>query len=213
MSESRFCQPGWLITSCRFWMSGRFKCWGSSSTFQLSLELVEETPIRSVGEDLVGGRLDKAGLAQPQRIESNRVVGVALPPLGVRNFLECLERVAIVPGKSCIDELPRHQLRLVSAKLGGFDEGAQNALRRNRMLTDIVAVSGHQATEILRPWAVCGAVEDHMADVAGAQLLRLGRKTEKRVDLPLREQFHRLGRGTRDPPDILCGIEPDMGGH
>ena len=33
-------------------------------------------------------------------------------------------------------------------------------------------------------------VEDHATDLAGAQLLRLGRKTEKGIDLPFREQFH-----------------------
>ena len=33
-------------------------------------------------------------------------------------------------------------------------------------------------------------VDDHAADVAGAQLLRLGRKAEESVDLALGEQLH-----------------------
>src|SRR2546428_1484684 len=37
------------------------------SPLQLAFELVEETPIRTVGDDLVGARLDHAGLVQPQR--------------------------------------------------------------------------------------------------------------------------------------------------
>ena len=38
------------------------------------------------------------------------------------------------------------------------------------------------------------AVDDHVADLAGAQFLRLGRKAEERIDLALGEKLHRLGR-------------------
>jgi hypothetical protein len=53
--------------------------------------------------------------------------------------------------------------------------------------------------------------DDDAADVAGAQLLRLGRETEKRVDLAFGEQVHRPDGLTRDPTDILIGDEPDVG--
>jgi hypothetical protein len=39
------------------------------SAFQLTLELVEETPVSRVGNDLVGGGLDHPSFAQPQRVE------------------------------------------------------------------------------------------------------------------------------------------------
>jgi len=53
-----------------------------------------------------------------------------------------------------------------------------------------------------------------VADFPGAQLLRLGRTAEKSVDLALREQRHRADiRAGGNPPDIVGGVEPDMGGR
>src|SRR5215472_13223500 len=58
------------------------------SPLQLALQLVHEAPVRGVGNDLVGIRLDHAGLAQPQRVKAHRVLGIVLPPFCVGNFLE-----------------------------------------------------------------------------------------------------------------------------
>jgi hypothetical protein len=46
------------------------------STLQLALELVEETPVRAVRDDLVGSGFDRGGFAQPQRIEADRILDV-----------------------------------------------------------------------------------------------------------------------------------------
>src|SRR6516164_3912704 len=58
------------------------------SALQLALEFVEEPPIGRIGDDLVGGRLDHARFAQPQRIEPDRVLGIVVPPLRVWDLLE-----------------------------------------------------------------------------------------------------------------------------
>src|SRR6266516_3802568 len=76
------------------------------SPLQLAFELVEESPIRAVGNDPVGARLDQAALAQPQRIEPDRILSIVLPPLVVREFLQRLERVVVE------HSMPRNTSRL-----------------------------------------------------------------------------------------------------
>src|SRR5215471_5360992 len=76
------------------------------------------------------------------------------------------------------------------------------------MPADIIAAPARS-----RPRTIEDAIDDHVADVAGAQLLRLGRKPEKRIDLSVGEKLHRPGRGARHPMNVLGRIEPDMGGH
>src|SRR5713101_968780 len=68
------------------------------SALQLPLQLAEQAPVGALRDDLVGGRFDHAGFAQSQRIESDRVLDIVLPPLRVRDFLERLERIV---SKSC----------------------------------------------------------------------------------------------------------------
>src|SRR5262249_14892258 len=66
------------------------------------------------------------------------------------------------------------------------------------------------AAIVLRPWTVDRAVDDHVADLAGAQLLRLRWEAESGIDLSVGEELHRRAGGTGDPVDILRRIEPDM---
>ena len=62
-------------------------------------------------------------------------------------------------------------------------------LGRDRILAHEFPIARQHAAEILRPWAVDGAVDDHMADLAGAQFLRLGRKAQEGIDLSLDEEL------------------------
>ena len=74
-------------------------------------------------------------------------------------------------------------------------------------------IAGGHAAEVLRPRLVRGHVEDHAADLAGAQLLRLGGKAKEGVDLPLGEQLHEVAGRAGDPVDVLVRVEPDVGRH
>ncbi len=49
--------------------------------------------------------------------------------------------------------------------------------------------------------------------MASAEILRLRRKAEERVDLAVREELDRWGRLARDPTDVVDRVEPDMSGH
>src|SRR5438552_889736 len=53
------------------------------SRFQLAFELVQETPICAVGDDLLRARLDHAGFMQSQRVEPEAILGVVFAPFVV----------------------------------------------------------------------------------------------------------------------------------
>ena len=143
---------------------------------------------------LLRARLDHADLVQAQRVEAHRVLGVVLAPLVVGDLVQRLEGIVVAacvkpPSTSC------RATRSGSAtqRSAALRIGAHHALGRDRILADELAVARQHAAEVLRPGLVQGAVDDHVADVPGAQLLRLGRKAEEGIDLALGEQLHRLG--------------------
>jgi hypothetical protein len=137
--------------------------------------------------------LDHTCFAQAQRVEADRILGIVFPPAHVRNFLDRLQRIIVAGREPGIDDLPCNARRLACAEIGGFDNGAQHALGRNRVFSDVPAIGRQHAAEILRPRAVKDAVDNHASDIAAAQLLRLGREPKKGIDLPIRKQLHRFG--------------------
>src|SRR5258708_23444455 len=62
---------------------------------QLRLKLVEETPVGALLDDLVRRALDRPDTTQEQRIKSDGVFGVILPPAVVGDVLHGLERVVV----------------------------------------------------------------------------------------------------------------------
>ena len=106
----------------------------------------------------------------------------------------------------------RGPLRLGGTDVGGLEDGTEKALGGDRMIADELPVAEHHAAEILRPWLVRAYVEDHAADLASAQFLRFGRGGKKSIDFPCAEQRHGVA-GTRDPMDVLLGVEPDLRRH
>src|SRR5689334_3188428 len=107
------------------------------------------------------------------------VRGVVLAPFRIPDFLERLERIVIAGSKSRIDNLSCDQFWLTDTKIGGFDECAQHALGRNRMLADIITVPRMHAAEVLRPRPIRASVDDHAPDLTGTQFLWLGWPAEK----------------------------------
>src|SRR5215472_6724018 len=105
---------------------------------------------------------------QAQRIETQRVPGVVVPPFVVGKLADGLEGIVIAGGEAAIDEPPRDRRRIAGAKLGGLKNGAQYALGCYRMFSDVILVGPEHAAEILRPGTVDRRADDHMAGVAGA---------------------------------------------
>jgi hypothetical protein len=52
-----------------------------------------------------------------------------------------------------------------------------------------------------------------MADLAGAQFLRLGREAKKGIDLARSEQLDRLQLGVDNEMDVGFRVEPNLGSH
>jgi hypothetical protein len=49
--------------------------------------------------------------------------------------------------------------------------------------------------------------------MAGAEILRLGRKTQEGIDLSVREERGRCWRSAGDPVDVVDRVEPDISCH
>src|ERR1700730_1181124 len=65
------------------------------SRLQLAFELVQKAPVGAVGDDLLRARFDEAGFVQAQGVETDRVLGVVLPPFVVRQPAESLQRIIV----------------------------------------------------------------------------------------------------------------------
>src|SRR5215469_8831003 len=81
-----------------------------------------------------------------------------------------------------------------------------------------LVVTGCFCTNSLFPPSMQQKYCDHgrsteLTDLPGAQLLGLGRRGEECVDPAVREQLHWVDLGVEDPPDVIDGVEPDMGGR
>jgi hypothetical protein len=85
------------------------------SRLQLAFELVEEAPIRVVGDDLLWARLYHPYFVQSKRIEPNRVLGIVLAPFVVRDLVQRLQRIIIPGSKTAIDDASRGARRFASA--------------------------------------------------------------------------------------------------
>src|SRR5258707_6608372 len=66
-----------------------------SLSLELAFELVEETPVGALRDDLAGRRFDHARFVQSQRIEPDRVLGVIVAPACILDFLHRLQRIVV----------------------------------------------------------------------------------------------------------------------
>src|SRR5436190_19258381 len=71
----------------------RASCHTNLLELELLLELVERAPVRSVTNDLLRWTIHHPRFAQPQRVETQRVLRVVLAPVAVRNLPQRLPRV------------------------------------------------------------------------------------------------------------------------
>src|SRR5262249_16317374 len=139
------------------------------SSLQLAFELVEKAPIGAVGDDLLWVRLDHAGFMQAQRVKPESVLVIVLTPFVVGQLAKCLLCGILARGEGAVDELPCNALPVGDAEIGGFKNGAQNSLGRNRIFADKLAIAGEHAAEILRPGPINRTVDHDMADMPGPQ--------------------------------------------
>src|SRR5215468_6242129 len=99
---------------------------------QLLLQLMEETPVGALGDELLGAGLDHTGLVQTEGIEAYRILGVVLAPLVVGKLLHGLQGVAVVRRVALVYQQLGSPLRLPSTDVGRFQNGTQRPLGRHR---------------------------------------------------------------------------------
>src|SRR5712692_3142925 len=183
------------------------------SSLQLPLQLVEKAPVGSLGDELLRAGLHHADLVEPQRIEAHGVLGVVVAPLGVWEPTDRFERIVIALGVAPIDDESRCAPGVERAEVGRLQDRAYCSLRGHGMPSDELTVARDDATEVLRPRAVDGAIDDHVTDFFRPEFLRIGREPQIGVDLPLIEEPHRVGRRVCHEVDVAARIQTHVGRH
>src|ERR1700687_1555862 len=82
---------------------------------QLLLQLVDGAPVGPPGENRLRARLDHPRLVESERVEAHRIGWVVLPPFGVGNLLQGLQRIGVVLHKAPVYEGPSDPIRLEGA--------------------------------------------------------------------------------------------------
>src|SRR6516162_6149609 len=77
------------------------------SRLQLAFDFVQKAPVGTLSDDLLRARLDEACVAEAQRVEPDRVLGVVFAPF-VTVFTRCLEGRVVARGEPAIGELLRY---------------------------------------------------------------------------------------------------------
>jgi hypothetical protein len=96
----------------------------AASYLQLSLDLLEKTPVDAFGYKPVGVGAEVAELVQPECVEPQRVLWVELAPAGIGNIYQCLACNVIVRCKAFLDQSPCGTFGLHAAQISGLQDGA-----------------------------------------------------------------------------------------
>src|SRR5215813_1956685 len=182
-------------------------------SLHLLLQLVEETPLGALGDDLLWARRDHPGLVQTQRIEAHRVFGIILAPAVIGDLLHRLQGIIVAWCEASLYDEPGSALGLEGTNIGRLQDRTQRPFGGHRMLADKLPAAGRNAAEVLRPGSVHGAVDDHIANLLCPQFLWHWRKANQRVNLPLGEELCGLGWGMRHPVNVLLRVQAHVHYH
>src|SRR5213592_98580 len=116
---------------------------------QLLLQLVEKSPVGTVGDDLFGIGPDDARLVQSQRVEPHSIFDFILAPPAVWNLLHCLEGVVVALREAPFHDDAGDALGFRCADLVGLHDCPQGALGGHGVSLDEVFVGHHPTAEIL----------------------------------------------------------------
>src|SRR5437667_1588663 len=132
--------------------------------FQLLLRLVEESPVRAFGDQLLWAALHHPGFPQAERVEAHGLLRVVLPPAAEGDLGHRLADELWSALEAPIRKCPRAPARLRGAELIALEDGTESALGRHGVSPDELTVGRDQAAEVLGPGAVDGAVEQDPPD-------------------------------------------------
>src|SRR5215467_4817485 len=180
---------------------------------QLLLELVEEAPVGTLGEDLLRRRLDEPHLTESERIEAHGIFGVVVPPPIVVNLFHRLQRVVVFSREAAIDDGPRGPLRIHGAEICRLQDRSHGSLGRYWITSDKRLISSYDAAEVVRPRSIYRAVDDNAPDPLRPELLGNRGESNEGIDLAISEETCRFGRVVGEPLDVSSRVETNIGGH
>src|SRR5215470_5483403 len=183
----------------------------SHLSFQLLLQLGDETPVGPLRDDLLRTRLDHPRLMEAEGVEPDGGIRVVFAPARVGDFFQGLNGIVITRCISLSDEELSGLIWFHGAELVRFHHRPDHPLGGNRMTPDEFTVADNHATEVLPPGPIRGAIENDVPDLLGPKLLGKRWKTEDRVDFLHRQQAHGLREGHGYPTDVFHGIDADEG--
>lgn len=141
---------------------------------------------------------------------AHRVLRIVLAPLVVGYLPQRLECILIVRRVAPLHQQARDPFRLADADLGGLQDGAERAFRRDRVLLDKVPVPERDAAEVLGPGPVHHG-DDNVSDLLRSEFLSFRRNGHEGIDLSVRQEPYRFGIRLRDPGDVLARVKTHVG--
>src|SRR5512143_11423 len=123
---------------------------------ELFFQLVHEAPDGMLVDRLLGIGLYHPDVPHAQRVKTDRIFGVVIPPLVVGYVLEFLEGIRVV---DFLDDLlcnksSRCQLGVAGDDIVRHEDGADSPLGGYGVLLYEVTMPGHHTAEVLGPWFV-----------------------------------------------------------
>src|SRR6516162_6518795 len=116
----------------------------SSQAFSSRLSSSKEAQIRTVGDDLLWARFDKADFVQAQCPEPHCVFGVVFAPF-VGIILQGLQQRIVSVSEPAIGDCPCDTLGFAVAEIRRFQDGSYCAFGCNRIVADKFTVTGQHA--------------------------------------------------------------------
>src|SRR5678815_4731671 len=157
--------------------------------FQFPLQLIQEPPISTLCDKLLGPCLDQSTLVEPDAEKPQGILRVVGSPPVVGERADHLERHFVLRLVSSFHDVPRRAFRLPCAYVGGLEEGAKRPLGRDRVCRDEFLARRDHAAEVLVPRAIKRCIDDDPADLLCPKHLRLRRKRQNGISLPVDERI------------------------
>src|SRR5262249_27449335 len=85
------------------------------SSLQLPLELLQEPPVGTLADDPLRRASDDPGFVQPEGVEAHRVLGIVVPPSGVGQLFQRLQRIVVARGVPPVHQAPGDPFGLARA--------------------------------------------------------------------------------------------------
>src|SRR5512147_2849729 len=180
---------------------------------EIILKFLDEGPVRMLVDKLLRVGLYHTDVPHAQRVKTDRVLGIVLPPPAIGYMFKLGQRMLILGFLDDLvrDKSPRREPGIAGDHIGCLEDCAKGPSGGNGVLLDEVAVPEHHAAEVLGPRFVNIGVYQKMTEARVHQFMRTGRKGHEGVDLAVLEQTNRLILAHPDIIDVRARVHTHIG--